>query len=312
MPVSAPFSTPPRLAGYLAVLVASCFWATSGIFIKLIMSHSQTSAMALAFWRDLAAFLVLLVLNFFFRGGGPSRMQRPHWPWMVALGISLGLFHVGLNFAVFLNGAAVTTIQQAAMPAIVIVVERIAWQEALTRRKMVAVLLIVAGTILISGLTAFGKADVSAAGVLAGFSVPTLYAAWSLFGKKLRRDYDPLPILTHAFGVAVLVLLPFQFHSVQPWPMAGSIWLWFAGLVGVSTVSPFVIYTYGLGKLPAGVATILAMSEIVFSAILAHIYLQETLSVLEILGAIVIFIGIASLFAPNGWVKTRTPLLQRD
>jgi drug/metabolite transporter (DMT)-like permease len=287
-----------QLAAHLAVFTAACFWAASGIFIKLIMSHSATSAMALAFWRDLAAFLLLLALTFLGRRPG-SRLRRAHWPWMVAMGISLGLFHAGLNFSVFLNGAAVTTLQQSAMPAIVILIERVFWQEALTRRKMVAVVLIVAGTILISGLTAFGSADVSTAGVLAGFSVPTLYAAWSLLGKRMRRDYSPLPILTHAFGIAAMVLLPFQFHSVHPWPVAGSVWLWFGGLVGLSTVGAFVIYTFGLGRLPAGVVTIIAMSEIFLSPLLAYLFLNETLSARQISGAVVVAMGVASLFVPG-------------
>jgi drug/metabolite transporter (DMT)-like permease len=287
-----------QLAAHLAVFTAACFWAASGIFIKLIMSRSATSAMALAFWRDLAAFLMLLALTFCLRSPG-SRLRRAHWPWMVAMGISLGLFHAGLNFSVFLNGAAVTTLQQSAMPAIVILIERVFWQEALTRRKMAAVVLIVAGTILISGLTAFGSADVSTAGVLAGFSVPTLYAAWTLLGKRMRRDYGPLPILTHAFGVAVLVLLPFQFHSVHPWPVPGSVWLWFGGLVGLSTVGAFVIYTFGLGRLPAGVVTIIAMSEIFLSPLLAYLFLNETLSAQQILGAVVVAMGVASLFVPG-------------
>jgi drug/metabolite transporter (DMT)-like permease len=287
-----------QLAAHLAVYTAACFWAASGIFIKLIMSRSATSAMALAFWRDLAAFLMLLALSFFMRSPD-SRLRRAHWPWMVAMGISLGLFHAGLNFSVFLNGAAVTTLQQSAMPAIVILIERVFWQEALTRRKMAAVVLIVAGTILISGLAAFGPADVSTAGVLAGFSVPTLYAAWSLLGKRMRRDYGPLPILTHAFGVAALVLLPFQFHSVHPWPVPGSVWLWFGGLVGLSTVGAFVIYTFGLGRLPAGVVTIIAMSEIFLSPLLAFLFLNETLSAQQILGAVVVAMGVASLFVPG-------------
>jgi drug/metabolite transporter (DMT)-like permease len=297
-------STPVRhhLAAYLSVVTAACCWATSGIFIKLIMSHSETSAIALAFWRDLATFLAMLAPAVFLRGHA-SRLRREDWSWVAALGISLGLFHAGLNFAVFLNGAAVTAIQQTAMPAIVIVVERIVWRETLTRRKIAAIILIAAGTIQMSGLTADGKADVSTAGILAGFSVPALYAAWSLLGKRMRRDYDPLPILTHAFGVAALVLLPFQFHSAHPWPVAGSIWMWFAGLVALSTVSPFLIYTFGLGKLPAGVVTIIAMSEIVFSSMLAYLFLNETLALREILGAGVIAAGIVSLFLPC----SRTP-----
>jgi drug/metabolite transporter, DME family len=299
MSASSPNSVNPDFLGYLSILVASTFWATSGIFIKLIMSNSQTSAIVLAFWRDLAAFSVFFFLNISFYGSH-SGVKRSDWPWVLALGVSLGLFHVGLNFAVFFNGAAVTTIQQAAMPAIVLVVERILWRESLTRRKMMSLSLILTGTVLMSGLTAIGEADVTMAGVLAGFSIPSLYAAWSLLGKKMRRDYSALPILTYAFGFAVVVLLPFQFNATHPWPVAGNTWLWFAGLVGLSTVGGFLIYTFGLGRLSAGIVTIVAMSEIVFSAILAYIYLNETLTLLEISGALVIVAGIASLLAPRG------------
>jgi drug/metabolite transporter, DME family len=299
MSASSPNSVNSDFLGYLSILVASTFWATSGIFIKLIMSNSQTSAIVLAFWRDLAAFSVFFFLNIAFYGSH-SGVKRSDWLWVLALGVSLGLFHVGLNFAVFFNGAAVTTIQQAAMPAIVLVVERILWRESLTRRKMMSLFLILTGTVLMSGLTAIGEADVSMAGVLAGFSIPSLYAAWSLLGKKMRRDYSALPILTYAFGFAVVVLLPFQFNATHPWPVAGNTWLWFAGLVGLSTVGGFLIYTFGLGRLSAGIVTIVAMSEIVFSAILAYIYLNETLTLLEISGALVIVAGIASLLAPRG------------
>jgi drug/metabolite transporter (DMT)-like permease len=53
-------------------------------------------------------------------------------------------------------------------------------------------------------------------------------------------------------------------------------------------------------------------SEIVFSAVLAHIYLNETLKTMEIFSALVIAIGIASLFAPTGRVKARASNLQRN
>jgi len=302
MSASSPISVNSDIFGYLAILTASTFWATSGIFIKLIMNNSQASAIVLAFWRDLAAFFVFFFLNILLYGSD-SRVKRSDWPWVVALGLSLGLFHVGLNFGVFLNGAAVTTIQQAAMPAIVIVVERIIWRESLTRKKITSILLIFTGTVLMSGLTAIGEADVSIAGVLAGFSIPSLYAAWSLLGKKMRCSYSALPILTYAFGFAVMVLLPFQFNAIHPWPIAGNTWLWFAGLVGLSTVGGFLIYTFGLGRLSAGVVTILAMSEIVFSAVLAYIYLNETLTLIELIGALVIAAGIASLFTPSSVFK---------
>lgn len=263
----------------------------------MIMNHSHVSAIVLAFWRDLATFLVLFFLNISFYGCN-SGVKRSDWPWLAALGVSLGLFHVGLNFGVFLNGAAVTTIQQAAMPAMVLVVERIIWRESLTRIKLISIFLIFSGTVLISGLRALGEANVSTGGVLAGFSIPALYAAWSLLGKRMRKDYSPLPILTYAFGIAMVVLFPLQFNETHPWPIAENTWLWFAGLVGVSTVGGFLIYIFGLGRLSAGVVTIIVMSEIPFSAMLAYIFLDEKLTFIEIIGALVIVAGIVFLFTP--------------
>jgi drug/metabolite transporter, DME family len=304
MATAAPISVHSNFLGYLAILTAASFWATSGIFIKLIMNHSHVSAIVLAFWRDLVTFLVLFFLNISFYGS-KSGVKRSDWPWLVALGVSLGLFHVGLNFGVFLNGAAVTTIQQAAMPAMVLVVERIIWRESLTRIKIISIFLIFSGTVLISGLRALGEANVSTGGVLAGFCIPALYAAWSLLGKQMRKDYSALPILTYAFGIAMVVLFPLQFNETHPWPIAVNTWLWFAGLVGVSTVGGFLIYIFGLGRLSAGVVTIIVMSEIPFSAILAYVFLDEKLAFIEILGALVIVAGILFLFTPGSVFKRR-------
>jgi drug/metabolite transporter (DMT)-like permease len=299
-----PISVHSNFSGYLAILTAASFWATSGIFIKLIMNHGHASAIALAFWRDLTTFLVLFLLNISF-SGSRSGVKRTDWPWLAALGVSLGLFHVGLNFGVFLNGAAVTAIQQAAMPAMVIVVERIIWHESLSRNKIVSIIMIFSGTVLMSGVTALGEANVSTGGVLAGFCIPALYGAWSLLGKRMRRNYGALPILTYAFGVAAVVLFPLQFNEVYPWPVPGNTWLCFAGLVGVSTVGGFLIYIFGLGRLSAGVVTIVAMSEIIFSAILAYFFLGEKLTFIEIMGALVIVVGILFLFAPGSVFKRR-------
>jgi drug/metabolite transporter (DMT)-like permease len=306
MPNPFPISVHSNLSGYLAILAAASFWSTSGIFIKLIMNHSHVSAIVLAFWRDLVTFLVLFILHISFSSIN-SGVKRSDWPWLAALGVSLGLFHVGLNFGVFLNGAAVTTIQQAAMPAMVLVAERVIWREALSRNKIISIFLIFLGTVLMSGVTALGEANVSTAGVLAGFCIPALYGAWSLLGKKMRRDYGALPILTYAFGFAAVVLFPLQFNEIHPWPVPGNIWLWFAGLVGLSTVGGFLIYIFGLGRLSAGVVTIVAMSEIVFSAILAYILLDEKLTSIEIIGALVIVTGILILFTPIGVFKKSTP-----
>jgi drug/metabolite transporter (DMT)-like permease len=211
------------------------------------------------------------------------------------MGASLGIFHVFWNLGVFLNGVAVATVQQAAMPAIVALVAWVVWHESLTWGKILAIILTFMGTALVSGLDLLGQAQLTLSGLLVGLGIPVMYAAWILLGKKVRESCNPFTLLTYAFGFAALVLLPFQAFTPQPWPIPATAWLWFAGLIGLSTISGFSIYTFALGRLPASVASILAMTEIAFVAVYAYLLLGERLTVSQILGAVLVIGGVLLL-----------------
>ena len=208
-----------------------------------------------------------------------------------AVGASIGVFHVFWNLGVRLNGAAVTTVQQAAMPAIVVVAAWLLWREPLTWRKILAILLTFIGTTLVSGLGKLGQTEMTLAGVLVGFGLPISYACWNLFGKKVRRQYDSLTILTYAFGAGALVLLPFLFFTYQPWPMFTITWFWFAGFVG-QTIGGFAAYTFALGRLPASVASILTMAEIAFVIIFAYFLLGEWMTITQAIGTAMVVGGV--------------------
>lgn len=284
------------ISGVVAVLLAASCWALSGIFVKLILADAGISSLSLALWRDAAAFLVFFSVGVLVEHGR-LRVERSDWPVMAGMGISLGVFHVALNLGYRLNGAAITTIQQAAMPAIVLIVARLVWKEPLTGFKVLSLALIALGTVLISGLLQTGAPHVNMAGIAVGFLVPALYAGWSLFGKALRSGYSPVVTLTWAFGIAALVLLPLQIFmgGVLPPSIAGPTFLWFGGLVGISTVFAFFAFTFALGRLPAGIASILVMSEIVFAVIYARIFLGEILTSTELSGAVVVVGGVLFL-----------------
>lgn len=281
--------------GYLAALLAAASWGTSSVFLKLVFINSGVTALSLAFWRDLTTFLVLLVGLLLFR---PDllRAQRRDLRWLIAMGVTLGIFHVFWNLAVMLNGAAVATVQQAAMPAIASVVAWFIWREPLTWRKILAIVLTFAGTGLASGIDALGQMEVSPAGLLAGMAVTLLYAGWNLLGKKARQSNNALTVLAYAFGFGALVLLPFQFFTEQPWPVSPIALLWFVAFIGVSTLLGFTIYTYALGHLPASVASILAMSEVAFVMVYAYFLLDERLAAVQIMGAVLVVVGVALLF----------------
>ena len=286
--------TSDRFTGSLVVLFSTLCWGTSGILVKFVVAQSDVSALALAFWRDLFSFLILLVGLCLFRPEG-LRVERQKLRWLAAMGVGLGAFHVFWNLGVLLNGAAVATVQQAAMPAIVAIAARLLWRESLTWIKIVAILLTFIGTVLVSGVDTLGQAELSLAGVLVGLWMPVLYASWNLLGKKVRQDHDPFTILAYAFGFGALVLLPFQFLTPQPWPVPPSAWLSFAGLIVIGTLVPFSTYTFALGRLPASVASILAMTEIPIVAVYAYVLLGEQLTTSQVVGAALVVGGVLLL-----------------
>ncbi|MEJ2210346.1 MAG: DMT family transporter [Anaerolineae bacterium] len=282
------------VVGSLAVLLAAACWGTSGVFVKLVAAEVEVSALALAFWRDITTFAVLLAGIGLLRPAW-LRVERRDLRWLVGLGSSLGIFHVFWNLGVMVNGAAVATVQQAAMPAIVAVAAWFLWRESLTWVKLGAIALTFVGTVLVSGLDVLGQAELTLGGLFIGLGIPITYAAWTLFGKKVRATYNPFTTLLYAFAFGWLTLLPFQFFTPQPWPVPGAALVWFAALIGLATITSFVSYTYALGRLPASVASILAMSEIAFVAVYAYVLLGERLTASQILGAALVVGGVLLL-----------------
>jgi drug/metabolite transporter (DMT)-like permease len=264
------------------------------------MVDTGISSLTLAFWRDTVAFFAFLLWGLATQLD-QMMIRRADWPTIAGMGISLGVFHVALNLGYRLNGAAITTVQQAAMPAIVMIVARMVWKEPFTGAKCFSLMLIAFGTLLISGLLRTGAPDVSPASIAVGFLVPALYAGWSLFGKALRSGYRPVVTLAWAFGIAGLILLPWQLLTggLLPPPVPVSAYLWFGGLIGISTVFAFFAFTVALGRLPAGLASILVMSEIAFAVGYARIILGETLDFMEIAGSMVVVAGVVILLAPG-------------
>ncbi len=303
---------PAMVSGIIAVLFAAACWGTSGIFVKLIMASGPVSSLCLAFWRDASALAVFFSLALRI-DRNRIRIHRSDWPQLAGMGISLGIFHVALNLGYRLNGAAITTIQQAAMPGIVLVVARMVWKEPLNGKKIFSLVLIGIGTVLVSRITQAGAPDVTAGSIMVGFLVPALYAGWSLFGKSLRSGYSAELILAWAFGIATVILLPFQLFTggfLTP-PLPAISLVWFAGLIAISTVFPFFAFTFALGRLPAGIVSILVMSEIVFAVFYARLILGEILTLIEIAGALVVVTGVVILLTPGTKTAAVRPVLRR-
>jgi drug/metabolite transporter (DMT)-like permease len=288
----------------LLVVLAAAFLSTSGMFISLVVRGSSISPWGLAFWRDLGTFTCLLVGMLLLSSPERLRVKRCDLPWLAAMGaISIGFFHVLWTMAVLINGVSVATVIQANAPIFVTVMAWLLWREPLTWRKITAIVLAFVGTLLISRLDGLGATQISLFGLLIGLGAAFSYGGFSLFGKKLAGDYTSWTILLYAFGFAALSLLPFQFRGTIPWPVSLRVLGWYAGLILLSTISGFALYTSGLRRLQASVAAIIGTTEVPFAAIISYVALGERLDRWQVLGALLVVSGVILLSWPRGGFK---------
>lgn len=297
--------------GYVLVLIATLGWSTSGVFIQWILDASDLAGVTLAFWRDLGAFVCLVVGLGLFR---PSWL-RVRWrdlPWLVAMGgIGVGVFHTFWNLSIAANGVAVGSTIIHTAPAFAAIAARLLWHEPLTRRKGLALVLTLAGCLLVFGVDKLLQAELAVEGLLLALASAAAQSAYGLFGKAVIGRYHPLTVATWGFGFAVLVLLPFQFWGSSPAIPPLTVWGWYAALVLVSTILGFSAYAAGLRQLSVAVASIITNSTVVFQQIWAYLFLGERLQPIQfvgiflVVGSVILFfgasheVGIASARAPG-------------
>ncbi|HSM57135.1 MAG TPA: DMT family transporter [Candidatus Sulfomarinibacteraceae bacterium] len=301
--VALPAADKRRPRSVLLVLLASALWSTSGMFISLIDREGAITPVGIAFWRDLATFVVLF--------GGISllrpdllRIKMRDLPWLALMGsLSIGLFHVLWNSSILVNGVAMATVLQSNAPMVVAVIAWIVWREPLTWRKIVAILLALMGSVFIGGVDSLQQQQIALQGLLLGLGSAVTYGFMSLFGKKLAGDYSSWTILVYIFGFGALTLLPFQIRDGFTAPHTALGVAYFAGMVLITTIGGFALYTLALSRLQASVAAIVATAEVPFAAIVSYVTLGERLDVWQVAGGLLVISGVILLSWPQRRVR---------
>lgn len=282
------------VAGALLVVAAAASWGMAGIFVTIILENSGGTAVSLAFWRDIAAFVTLFTFSFLTCPQN-LRIEKKDLPWLMCMGAFLGGFHILYNQSIVLNGAAVTTVFQAAMPAVVTVAAFYLWKETLTREKVGSMVIIITGTAMASGINLFSLEQSDKLGLMTGLAVPLFYSGWCLCGKNMVSKYGATACLAIAFGMASLMLLPLQPFTNQPLPLNLTMVMAFCGLIIIPTFGGFTLYLMGMKHIQAGVAGSIVMSEILFAGVYAWFLLGERLSSVQIIGTLLVITGVVWL-----------------
>lgn len=281
-----------------AVLLAATIWGTIGTSLKLIDEHTEADAVEIAAIRAIGAAVALggwLLL----RDRAAFRLKPTDAPPLAAFGlITVTLFYLVLVWTFERTSVAVGTLLLYLAPALVAVGAALALGEPLTRRKLVALGLAFAGCLLVVEAYRPAELDGSAAGIAFGLLSACCYGAYSLGGKALLARVRPPTLLFYHYAVGASGLVAIKLvASPGHLPPTGDVVLIAASVGVATTLVPIALYTAGLGRLPAGEASILATWEPVMAILVAAAVLEEVPSVGQGIGAVSVIGGVVLLVA---------------
>jgi len=175
------------------------------------------------------------------------------------------------------------------------------------------------GCVLVSEALDPAAWQVNLGGILTGVISGLLYAVYSLMGRSAsQRGLNPWSILLYTFLFAAPWLLAANLAMGgvlpgsaarpadilwlgQAWAGWGILFLLAAG----PTLLGYGLYNVSLSLLPSSVVNLIAISEPVFTAVIAYALLGERLTPPQLWGSALILAGVAFLRIYEGWLAGR-------
>ena len=274
----------------MTAVIGAMAIAFSGILVRLANVEPATAAI----FRCLYALPVLGILAVVERrryGPRPAAQVKLAMLAGVFLALDLVIWHHTIG----LVGAGLATVLGNTQ---VVIVAFLAWLflgERPPRRTVLALPIVLAGVVLISGVIgtgAYGSNPVL--GVLLGVVVGFVYALFLLVLRRgnadQRRPAGPLFDATLVGAIAsVLIGLPLgEVNLVPSWPAHG--WLILLGVT--SQAIGWLIISVSLPRLPAALTSVILTLQPVGSVLLAMLLLGEAPSPVQLLGAGTILVGL--------------------
>src|SRR5918995_660393 len=254
--------TRDRLLGAFAVVAAAIIWGTLGLFAKILYAQGVSFESLVAVRASIGWAAVLL---FVLASGGVRSLRVPGRD-LVFL-VPLGLVGIGFFYLLYFYTIRESTVGTAAIllyssPAFVVVLARLFLKEALNAAKVIALFLTIGGIFLVAGAYDPANLEVNLKVLLAGLFSGLTYGLYSIFGRPVAERLDPSIILSYAlfFGAALLVVTALPTLGTLAGLSVGSYALLLM-LAVVHTTLGFALYTFGLGRLGAGRAAIVATVE---------------------------------------------------
>jgi drug/metabolite transporter (DMT)-like permease len=290
--------------GVAAVVLAAVLFAVNGTVAKLAMQSGITPT-RLVELRSLGSALVLIPVALVLRRSG-MRLHRRDLLVMAVLGV-VGMAAVQWLYLVAISRLPVglALLIEYTAPLLIAVWARFVLHERVRPQAWWGLAASLTGLTLVAQVRRGVELD--AIGLAAAGGAAIALATYYLLGERLVAHRDPLSTQAWSLGFAALfwaVLQPvWAFDpavlgttTALPGVLAGStapVWLLVGWVVVLGTVVPYTLVLSGMKAIGAARAGLLGMIEPVAAAGAAWVVLGESMSGVQVVGAVVVLAGVA-------------------
>ena len=243
-------------------------------------------------------FGVALLVTFLF-GARPVKLGPRRIAALMGLGLTTCTTCILYNFALSRLPVAVALTLLFQFTWIGVVIQVVTTRRRPHAAELVAVVLILGGTVLASSLLSAETTALDPLGVAAGALSAVSTAAFMYLSSRIGTDLPPIQRgLFVCLGASVLGLLvcPTYFSSGV---LAAGIWKYGFVLGLFALFIPVIAFGLGTPHLLPGISTILASAELPCGILLSVFILGEAIDAAQTLGVVVILAGVAVAQIPQ-------------
>ncbi|MCG8402138.1 MAG: DMT family transporter [Firmicutes bacterium] len=284
---------------YLLVLVAAAAWASIGIPAEKLFTIGLEPKEVIWF-RAAVCFSAMTLITIIFNRPRLKIALRD-----VPLFCLYGFVSVALFYYAYLNtidktGVAMAVILLYTAPAMVVLLSRFIFHEAINTKKILCIILTVTGCFLVVKGYDTANLILNMSGILLGLLAGFCFAMYSIFGKKTSAHHHPWTVIIYTQGFALLFLSILHFPAgVFTAQHQSAVWHYLLYIGLVPTLLAYLCYTTALKKIEAGLASIIATLEPVMAVFFAYIFLGQVLDPIQTLGAALVIAAVITVQLPG-------------
>jgi drug/metabolite transporter (DMT)-like permease len=261
-------------------------WGMEYTFAKKALAVVEP--ITLLFLKYVVGFFLLLIVKLIVEGR--SFIKKKDIPVFVLCAIfgDIGYFYSEYKAMSFLPVSLITIIL-AFVPVLSIFIDRIVFKKSITKKVMLGMIFSILGIALIIGVDIGGFNSGKMFGYFLAFSAVIMWNIYNFITASLHEKYDSITLTLNQIICAILLTWPYAFTHMpklsllNPEIIGGILYL---GIV--STAICFVIMVRALNVLGPTVTAIFSNFLPITTTFFGWLFLNETLSFLQVLGGIIV------------------------